>query len=142
VVGRGLTGDQGKSPWGHSLFDLWKVARPLLEKIEAHGPREVLDAVEEIVNQFDRVDRTGEAFRYPQDTKGSNPLAGITHINLRNLRDVMSGITAFFEGASTQLSVYFENMGEGRAAEREAELEAQAEYESEMRAQAERDARE
>ena len=67
-------------------------------------------------------------------------MAGITHINLRNLRDVLRGITAFFEGASTQLSVYFENMAEGRAAEREAELEIRSEYEREMRADAEHDA--
>jgi hypothetical protein len=142
ALGRGLTGDRGKEAWGHSLLELWKMVRPLLEKIEAHGPKEDLEAVEEIVNQFDQVDRTGESFRYAQDTKGKNPLAGITHINLRNLRDVMKGITAFFEGATMQLSVFLENMAEGRAAECKAVLEARAEYESEMRAEAERDARE
>jgi hypothetical protein len=140
-LGRGLTGETGKDPWGHSLLALWRKARPLLERIETGSPKEDLNAVEEVILQFEKFDGTGESFRYWKDSNERNPLASLNHINLRILRDVMKGITAFFEGASIQFSVYLDQKREAESEDRQAELEVQREYESEMRADWERDAR-
>ena len=46
------------------------------------------------------------AFRYPEDKKGDASLPGIMHINLRNVRDVMSEIGDLLTGAGGLVAEY------------------------------------
>lgn len=102
-------------PKDHRLDKLWSKCRRILEQVWPEGPAEHLDAVEECIHEFSRVDPTSTAFRYPTDADGKPSLPGSRHINLRNLSEVMARIGTLLDGASIGLSVYLDHKHEMEA---------------------------
>jgi hypothetical protein len=87
----------------HPLLHHWKPLRPLLEK-RWPGDPEPLDAVEEILRQFDEVDEGSFAFRYSVTRQGAPSLPDeMQHINLRNLNEVVQRLGTFLEACATGL---------------------------------------
>lgn len=96
-------------PKHHKIDKLWEQCRRILEKVWPEGPAEDLDAVEERIQQFSERDPTSTVFRYPPRKNGSRSLPGLTHINLRNLQEVMARIGSLLDAASTGISVYLDD---------------------------------
>lgn len=95
----------------HDIKQLWKQCRKILEKIWPEDS-ESLDEIEEGIYQLSEIDPSSEAFRYPVNKKGKKHLQGITHINLKNIYDVMTRVCSLPEGADTGISEYMSNLGE------------------------------
>lgn len=94
----------------HDINKLWKKCRKILEKIyEEEEDLESLSEIEEGIYQLSEIDPSSEAFRYPADKKGQKTLQGITHINLKNIYEVMTRICGLLEGADTGISVYLDD---------------------------------
>ena len=88
---------------------MWEKCRKILEKVDPEVPTKPLDAVEGCIGQFSDIDPISEAFRYPRDKKGNPSLpSDLTHINLRNLSDVMARMSTLLDGASFGISVYLD----------------------------------
>lgn len=96
----------------HDIKQLWKQCRKILEKIFEEDS-ESLDEIEESIYQLSEIDPSSEAFRYPVDKKGKKTLQGITHINLKNIYEIMTRVCSLLEGADTGISEYLSNLGEG-----------------------------
>lgn len=93
-----------KFPLHHRIDDLWKQCRIILEKVWPTDSAEELEAIEECINQFSEKDPSSMAFRYPTDKDGSPLLPGISHINLRNLAEIITRISSFLDCASMGIS--------------------------------------
>jgi hypothetical protein len=113
--GNQLIDNPKKFPKHHKIDELWKHCRRILEKVWPEGPAEDLDAVEECIHQFSEKDPTSMAFRYPTDKNGNRSLPSLSHINLRNLSEVMARISSLLDGTSMAISVYLENKQETEA---------------------------
>lgn len=84
----------------HDIKRLWQEARPILEQVWPNGPKVDLDNVEQCMREFDAIDpHPAEAFRYPLATDGRENLPDLTHINLRNLREVMDRLAGLLDAA-------------------------------------------
>jgi hypothetical protein len=84
---------------GHNLKDLWKETRQLVERVWPDGPKGELDDVEGCIRRFADVDASSQAFRYPSLTDRTQSLRNLTHINLRNLSEVMGRVADTLEPA-------------------------------------------
>ncbi len=98
----------------YNVGQLWKSAREIMERAWPNEATKELDAIESCVNEFCRIDPTSTSFRYPQDKKGKRALEGLTHINLRNLAEIINKLADFLDGAAWGISEYlsskYENM--------------------------------
>lgn len=114
-VGNKLLNVPQKIPTNHNIVAIWKKCRKILEDVAPSGPKEDLDAVEECINQFSKTDPISTAFRYPVDKKSSPSTPSLTHINLRNLSEVMNRISSLLDGASMGISEYINTKHEMEA---------------------------
>jgi len=122
-VSSALLSKDAKIPKTHDLVSLWRQARPNIEAVwPGSETRCHLNRVEERLKELCDLDSGSYAFRYPEDTKGEATLTGIVHINLKQLRDVVEGISNVLEGSSTGMGEYLN-----------AKQEMEAEYRAEMR---------
>src|SRR5665811_1106355 len=94
----------GDFPQHHDIAGLWRICHQLLSEIEPNDAVEELREIDRLIGEFSAVDPSSMAFRYPVDKKGNASLPGITHINLRNVREVMSGIGNLLTGASALIA--------------------------------------
>ncbi len=99
-LGRQLFKGQTGFPENHKIDDLWVECRLFLEKAWPAGEKTDLDTVEECMKEFVSVDRSAQAFRYPQDKQGKPSLAGLSHINLRHLSEVMTRLAVLLDGSA------------------------------------------
>ncbi len=110
-------------PMDHNLLSLWAKARPNIEEVWPDSQtKSYLDAIEDRLKELCSIDPGSYAFRYPEDKKGAPTLAGMQHINLRQLRDVIQGISNVLDGSSMGMGEYLN-----------AKHEMMAEYRAEMR---------
>ncbi|OEU56998.1 MAG: hypothetical protein BA871_14595 [Desulfuromonadales bacterium C00003096] len=93
-----------KFPKHHRIDELWKECKRILEEVEV--PSKDLEAVEECILQFTEKDPISMAFRYPTDKKDNLSLPGLSHINLRNLAEVITRIGSLLDSASDGISEY------------------------------------
>ena len=122
-VNSALLSKDAKIPKTHDLVSLWKQARLNIEAVwPGSETRRHLNQVEERLEELCDLDSGSYAFRYPEDTKGETTLTGMVHINLKQLRDVVEGISNVLEGSSTGMGEYLN-----------AKQEMEAEYRAEMR---------
>jgi hypothetical protein len=103
-VGQRAVGDEPAVKRHHSLVVLWGDARPILERVWPDPTPEAeddLDAVEDVLEQFDAIDRTSDGFRYSVNRKGAPALnASLNTINLERLRDVVARIANLLEASA------------------------------------------
>lgn len=99
--GSGLLGLEPPDLIGHRVLKLWQICRPIVERIWPDNSADDLDAVEACLKQLDEKDCSSQSFRYPRSPKGERLLRGMTHINVRNLSDVLEGVSNLLEGCLT-----------------------------------------
>ena len=86
----------------HKLLELWKIYRKILRGVKCWpaDPPQTLDAIEALVKDFDEKDPEGINFRYPHTIKrkgGKPTLPNLTHVDIKNLHEVMQRLAVFFE---------------------------------------------
>ena len=85
----------------HNLWELWKdVATINCET--GHSEGEVA-APEALIRELHELDRTSEAFRYAVNRRGELIQLPSSAIDLAHLKDVMDGLSHFFEGFRIEL---------------------------------------
>jgi hypothetical protein len=119
-VSSSLFGQNIPVPTSHNLLSLWRKVCPNIEQVwpglqtKSHL-NDIMDRLKELCS----IDIGSYAFRYPEDRRGVPTLVGMRHINLRQLRDVIQGISNVLEGASLEMGEYLhakhEMMAEYRA---------------------------
>ncbi len=126
------------SKLNHNLVALWSKVRPLLEKRWPNEDMVVLDNVEALILELAAVDPRSTAFRYYfHEPSQKHPAVtpeteSVTHINIRNLYEVMGRLSNFFDGVSTQFQVDWDNLCESRQIEDELQSEYEAEWQAIM----------
>jgi len=109
VAGQALLDHPADFQHVHQLEVLWSSCRKILEEVWPGSPAGDLDAVQNCIRQFSKVDPQSMGFRYPATKDGKPTLANLQHINIRNLQEVMALISSLLEGASTGISVYLDD---------------------------------
>lgn len=93
-------------PKHHRIGNLWEVCQKLLSEISPGDSVVELNEIARLIGEFSSVDPTSMAFRYPQDKDGNPSLPCISHINLRNVREVIGKISIILSGASAQVGEF------------------------------------
>lgn len=102
---RRLLDEQGGVPETHNLSHLWNTAEPLLERIES-GSKKTYRDVRGCLERFSDLDPSSEAFRYPVRRTGEAALSpDVKNLDLGQLRDVVTRLASFLDGATTHISV-------------------------------------
>jgi len=104
-LGQNILGQPVHLQEGHVLVELWRHARPIIEGISAAGHWQndsgELSAVESLIGEVNINDPDGERFQYAltRKKKGNQPaLPNLTHLDIRNLFDVMQRLACFLDG--------------------------------------------
>lgn len=109
-------------PKDHNILSLWRKVRLNIEQTWPDSQAgNHNDEIEERIKELYSIDPGSYAFRYPEDTKGEPSLAGIEHINLKRLRNVIQAISNVLDGSSLGMGVHLD-----------AKYEMIAEYQNEM----------
>lgn len=130
----------------HNLETLWAKVRPLVQSRWPEADALQLDAVENLILEIAGVDSKSTAFRYyvhddtpnkktglsPRDEALTEQTQSVTHINVRNLSEVMERLSVFLDGVLTQFQVDWDNLCEARSIEEEFRKEYESEWESIM----------
>ena len=87
----------------HNLLELWKVCKTVILELGSDGENDALQAVEKLVKEFHDLDHGSFSFRYSTDKKGMVIYLPNESIDLFNIKDVMEGVTNFFDGVDAQL---------------------------------------
>ena len=83
----------------HNLNTLWHRGRFVLEEVWPDGDPADLAAVERIILQFHRLDKSGSTFRYSKDKKGESYSERFPQrVDLERLRKVAEGLFSFLNG--------------------------------------------
>lgn len=83
---------------GHNLEELWKEAKPIMESSSQFFDDQELEAVEEKIQEYFRIDPSSDAFRYSTNRKGEPTLEDIPTVDLRHLKGVIDSISTPLEG--------------------------------------------
>ncbi len=107
--GRELLDHDGGTPSGHGLETLWRELRPMLEELWPENEQTDLDALEDYISQFSRVDPVSEVFRYPQKKRdGTWSLEHMTHTNVRRVAELMDNIANLLDGIKEAMAHYLD----------------------------------
>lgn len=117
AAGRELQGEPDGFPAGHRLGDLWREAKPHIQRCGPASSPE-LDSVEAAIIEFETIDRAGDGFRYPlrRDQRGVSLPNAPEQVNLEQLQQVMERVSNFFSAVRTEIGVRLDFVRE-RAAE-------------------------
>jgi len=105
-----LLEDPIRVPAKHTIVQLWSTCSVLLGRVSPNDSLEEQDQIGRLLREFEAIDPTCTAFRYPVDTKGNQSLPGVRHIDVPNVRDVIGKIAVILDGASTQIDHYCDCM--------------------------------
>ena len=101
-------------PKTHRIDDLWRLCDDLLEQISPGDSLEPRENIGRLIEEFAQVDPLSQSFRYPEGKDGKPTLPGLTHINLRNVREVIGKISVLLDGADAMISEYLSHKSEMR----------------------------
>lgn len=101
-----LQDKQDSVPVTHNIDHLWRICHKLLVEIAPDNSDESLRHVGRLISEFSKVDPTSMAFRYPVDKEGNPTLQGLTHVNLRNAKDVIDKVSVLLGGAACMVGEY------------------------------------
>jgi len=89
----------------HELHPLWNFARRVIEQYWQHGSKDDLNAAGRIIQEFHKIDRTGQHLRYTEDQNGNKTLNQLPEsVQLIHLQDVFEGVFNFLEGCEIGLN--------------------------------------
>jgi hypothetical protein len=110
--GRALAGEAEDFPKHHRLLDLWKVARPHIERCGSPDSPE-LPNVEAVIVEFERIDPGAMGFRYPHSKDGERSLPNAPdRVNLRLLHEAMEATANFFDAVRDEMSRRLDHVSE------------------------------
>jgi hypothetical protein len=92
----------------HNIDTLWNETIKLIRKALQQQAKHYVDALDKLIKEFSKVDPGSYCSRYPVDTKGIPFKYDISYINLRNLSEVIEGMTNLLDEVSIGIS---ENLG-------------------------------
>lgn len=87
----------------HKLDKLWSDALIVLERHVHSMTAQDLETIGEQIFELQAIDPGSDGFRYPVDKENATALASLKHVNLRHMRDAMSGIAYVLDGVITYL---------------------------------------
>lgn len=96
----------------HYLLSLWKRVRKLLLKISRQKEDEWFRRADLIIGEFDSIDPTSFAFRYPVGIDGRPSLDKDLYIDPKNVRRMIEELNILLDGASSQISEYMDYKNE------------------------------
>ena len=99
-----------KSDYHHDLTKLWGKVKPIIESSSQFFDDGELEALEEKIQEFFRIDPFSDAFRYSTNKKGEPTLVGIGTMDLKHLKHVIDSLSTPLEGSYT--AIYEDNRGE------------------------------
>ena len=95
---------------GHKLEKLLKEAKPVMKNSSQWFDDQELEAVEEKIKEFSKIDPSSDAWRYSRSYDGGPTLAGIQTVDLKHLKQVMDSISTSLEGSYT--AIFEDTQGE------------------------------
>jgi hypothetical protein len=129
IVGSKLLDEEPGKIGDHPLIPLWQKSRPLIERVWPEGPKEDLEAIEAVLEQFEARDRRSTAFRYPVDKSGQPSQMKNEQISIRNFSEVSTRVLALLESCQSGLDSYLQDKREmERAYEQEMQREMEQAY--------------
>lgn len=88
----------------HRLHQLWDYARKVLEEHWPDSPKEALYAAGGIVQEFHNIDKSGQIFRYSEDSSGKKTLNQLPEsVQLTHLQDVFEAVFNLLDGCEAGL---------------------------------------
>ncbi len=94
----------------HNLKKLWEDAKLTMESSSQWFDDQELEAVEENIHEFFKIDPFSDAWRYATNTKGEPTLEGIQTVDLKHLKQVIDSISTPLEGSYT--AIFEDRQGE------------------------------
>lgn len=88
---------------GHNLEKLLKEAKPVMKSSSQWFDDQELEAVEEKIEEFCKIDPFSDAWRYSKNYDGDPTLEGIQTVDLKHLKQVMDSISTPLEGSYTAI---------------------------------------
>lgn len=110
-LGSRLNRDSHGFPKHHRIQELWKHARPYIERV-CGDSKETLDATEACIKEFSDLDHDGMAFRYPADREGKPHLPEWSVINIRHLAETMQRLGNLLDDASEVIYIDLQQRSE------------------------------
>ncbi len=101
-----LLDDPQEVPVRHELVLLWERVRKLLLTIDGSSDGAWLERAGAIIGQFDALDPSSFAFRYPVDKKGLAALPTPLLLDPALVREIVAELDILLNGASIQISEY------------------------------------
>ena len=89
----------------HRLQVLWDQTKELIIEVVGVEPLG-LGPIDEVVKQFHAIDPSSTTFRYPETLDGTDPLSGLSNINLLTLRDSLEPAFDMLDAVHTQMRLY------------------------------------
>jgi len=85
----------------HDLWGLWKLCKEIfaVAKEPNSVEDEAVQAVEQVVKDFQQIDKNGTAFRYSKNKGGAIITLPADRIDLGNVQRVMEAVDNFFKGS-------------------------------------------
>lgn len=85
----------------HDLWALWKLCKKIFTvAAEANSAEdEAVQVVEQVVKDFQQIDKSGTAFRYSKNKNGASIMLPANRIDLGNVQRVMEAVDNFFKGS-------------------------------------------
>jgi hypothetical protein len=88
---------------GHNLEKLWEEAKSTMECSSQWFEDQELEAVEEKIKEFCKIDPFSDAARYATNTNGEPTFKGIQTVDLKHLKQVIDSISTALEGSYTAI---------------------------------------
>lgn len=101
-----LLDDPQTVPPEHYLWKLWVRVRKLILRVADSGEDEWVRRADQIIKEFDQLDPTSFAFRYPTARDGKPSLEDGVLVDPPVVSQVMSELHLLLDGASQQIAVY------------------------------------
>ena len=108
LSGKRSVGESGDFEETHELPRLWKPCQKILAEHWPEEPCETWDNVSRLIDEFHKIDPSGEAFRYPYTSKmkGRKITVPANCVGVRNFYEVMQRLAAFFEAHSEGIDAW------------------------------------
>jgi hypothetical protein len=87
----------------HDLWALWKLCKEIFAAATEDEEDEAVQAVEQVVKDFQQIDKSGTAFRYSKNKGGAIITLPADRIDLGNVQRVMEAVDNFFKGSDCWL---------------------------------------
>jgi len=101
-----LLDDPQTIPPEHYILSLWKRVRSLLLRISPESDGAWFTRADVVISDFDSLDPTSFAFRYPVDKKGTRTTSADLHIDPKVARQMIGELDILLNGAASQIAEY------------------------------------